>query len=82
MACVGSEQAGRPTSHWTSREIADELIIRGIVGYMSRRRSLGVERKFLGNTRSLRTAQHILAEGVVSNPVDADGASTVRKVFA
>jgi len=60
MACEGSEQAGRPTSHWTGREIVDEPIIRGILGYMSRRRSLGVERKFLGNTRSPRTAQRIL----------------------
>ena len=68
MACEGSEQAGRPISHWTGREIANELIVRGIVGYTSRRRSLGVERKFLGNTRSLGTAQRILAEGVGAQP--------------
>ena len=37
MACEALEQAGRPISHWTGREIANELIKRGIVPYISRR---------------------------------------------
>jgi putative transposase len=31
MACEAPEKAGRPISQWTGREIADEMIARGIV---------------------------------------------------
>jgi transposase len=37
MACEGPEKAGRPISQWTGREIADELIRRGIVETISAR---------------------------------------------
>ncbi len=37
LACSSPEKAGRPSSHWTGREIADELMTRGIVEYISRR---------------------------------------------
>ena len=37
MACEAPEKAGRPISQWTGREIADELMKRGIVEYISRR---------------------------------------------
>jgi len=37
MACEAPEESGRPISHWTSREIADEIIRRGIVDQISPR---------------------------------------------
>ncbi len=37
MACEAPEEAGRPISQWTGREIADELIARGIVEHISPR---------------------------------------------
>ena len=37
LACEQPEQAGRPISQWTSREIADEIIQRGIIPQISPR---------------------------------------------
>ncbi len=37
LACEAPEKAGRPISQWTGREIADELVARGIVGSISAR---------------------------------------------
>ena len=37
LACENPEQSGRPISQWTGREIADELMRRGIVGTISPR---------------------------------------------
>jgi putative transposase len=37
MACSSPEKAGRPISQWTGREIADELVARGIVESISAR---------------------------------------------
>jgi transposase len=37
MACEEPEDSGRPISHWTHREIADEIIKRGIVDHISPR---------------------------------------------
>jgi len=37
LACEKPEAAGRPISQWTSREIADEIIKRGIVEQISPR---------------------------------------------
>jgi putative transposase len=37
MACEYPEDSGRPISHWTAREIADEIIKRGIVDQISPR---------------------------------------------
>jgi len=37
MACEAPEQAGRPISHWTNREIAAEIMARGIVERISPR---------------------------------------------
>jgi len=37
LACEQPEKAGRPISHWTGREIADEIIKRGIVAQISAR---------------------------------------------
>ena len=35
MACEAPEKSGRPISHWTGREIADEIMARGIVEQIS-----------------------------------------------
>ena len=37
MACEDPQDSGRPISHWTSREIADEIMKRGIVDHISPR---------------------------------------------
>ena len=37
LACEKAEQSGRPISQWTGREIADELVKRGIVETLSPR---------------------------------------------
>ncbi len=37
MACEKPEKSGRPISQWTGREIADELVKRGIVDAISAR---------------------------------------------
>lgn len=37
LACEAPEESGRPISHWTGREIADELMGRGIVESISAR---------------------------------------------
>jgi len=37
MTCEAPEKAGRPISQWTGREIADELVKRGIVDTISAR---------------------------------------------
>jgi putative transposase len=45
MACEAPEKAGRPISQWTGREIADELMKRGIVAYISRRHAARLLKK-------------------------------------
>ena len=37
IACENPEESGRPISHWTARELADEMIKRGIVETISPR---------------------------------------------
>jgi len=37
LACEAPEQSGRPISQWTGREIADEIMARGIVESISAR---------------------------------------------
>jgi putative transposase len=37
LACEAPMKAGRPISQWTGREIADELVVRGIVEQISPR---------------------------------------------
>jgi transposase len=45
MACEAPEKAGRPISQWTGREIAAELIARGIVGSISARHAARLLKK-------------------------------------
>ena len=35
VACEPPEKSGRPISHWTARELADEVVKRGIVPSIS-----------------------------------------------
>lgn len=37
LACEKPEQSGRPITHWTGREIADEIVKRGLVERISPR---------------------------------------------
>lgn len=37
LACMAPEQSGRPISQWTAREIAEEIIKRGIIDQISPR---------------------------------------------
>ena len=49
MAGEAPEQAGRPISQWTGREIADELMKRGIVEHISRRHAARLLKKGASN---------------------------------
>ncbi len=49
MACEAPEKAGRPISQWTGREIADELMKRGIVEHISRRHASRLLKKGVSN---------------------------------
>jgi putative transposase len=58
VACEPPEQSGRPISHWTSRELADEVQRRGIVAKISPR-SVG---RFLKRGRSAAAPKPLLAQ--------------------
>lgn len=45
MACEAPEKTGRPISQWTGREIAAELMKRGIVDHISRRHAARLLKK-------------------------------------
>jgi putative transposase len=45
LACEAPEKAGRPISQWTGREIADELVARGIVESISARHAAPLLKK-------------------------------------
>ena len=49
LACEAPAQAGRPISHWTGREIADELKARGIVEQISPRHAARLLKKGASN---------------------------------
>ncbi len=49
MACQAPEKAGRPISQWTGREIAEELINRGIVDHISPRHAARLLKKGASN---------------------------------
>jgi putative transposase len=49
MACEAPEKAGRPISHWTGREIADEMVKRGIVDHISARHAARLLKKGVSN---------------------------------
>jgi transposase len=49
LVCEKPEKAGRPISHWTGREIADELIQRGIVESISARHAARLLKRGISN---------------------------------
>jgi hypothetical protein len=49
LACQAPEQAGRPISQWTGREIADEIMKRGIVESISPRHAARLLKKGASN---------------------------------
>ncbi|MBV8676724.1 MAG: helix-turn-helix domain-containing protein [Planctomycetaceae bacterium] len=58
VACEPPEQSGRPISHWTARELADEVQKRGIVATISPR-SVG---RFFKRGRVAAAPQPLLAQ--------------------
>ena len=49
MACQVPEQSGRPISQWTGREIADEMVKRGLVEHISPRHAARLLKKGVSN---------------------------------
>lgn len=47
LACEKPEESGRPISHWTNREVADEVMKRGIVDQISPRHAARLLKKGL-----------------------------------
>jgi putative transposase len=45
LACEAPERSGRPITQWTGREIAEEIIARGIVGQISGRHAARLLKK-------------------------------------
>jgi putative transposase len=60
VACEPPENSGRPVTHWTPRELADEVIKRGIVASISPRQ-VG---RFLKRGRVAAASQPLLAQCV------------------
>jgi putative transposase len=58
LACEPPEASGRPISHWTPRELADEACKRGMVGTISKRH-VG---RFLKSGRSQAAQDSLLAQ--------------------
>jgi putative transposase len=58
LACEPPEASGRPISHWTPRELADEACKRGIVATISKRH-VG---RFLKSGRSQAAPESLLAQ--------------------
>ncbi len=58
VACEAPERSGRPVSHWTPRELADEVIRRGIVPSISVRH-VG---RFLKDGRASAAQEPLLAQ--------------------
>jgi len=58
IACESPEESGRPVTHWTPKELADEAQKRGIVPSISDRQ-VG---RFLKSGRSQTASQSVLAE--------------------
>ena len=49
LACEGPKEVGRPISQWTGREIADEVVKRGILPKISRRHAARLLKKGISN---------------------------------
>src|SRR6516162_3655694 len=64
IACEPPEECGRPVTHWTPRELADEVKKRGIVTSISARQ-VG---RFLKDGRSQAAPQSLLAQRKAQGP--------------
>ncbi len=64
IACEPPPASDRPTSHWTSQELADEAVTRGIVASISPR-SVG---RFLGSGRPQTPSEPLLAHPQAGRP--------------
>jgi putative transposase len=71
LACTDPAESGRPVTHWTPRDLADEAIGRGIVPTISPQ---SVER-FFKSGRSQATPEPLLAAYQRSGPGGVRGAS-------
>src|SRR5512142_3144432 len=58
LACEKPEQSERPISHWPGREIADEIMKRGIVAHISPRHAA----RLLKRSRSQATPDSLLVD--------------------
>ena len=58
LACQAPEQTGRPLTHWTDHELADEAIKQGIVKQISPR-TVG---RFLKRSRDQAASESVLAQ--------------------
>jgi putative transposase len=52
LACEAPEQAGRPISQWSAREIADEIVRRGIIDRISPRHAARLLKRGTSNPTS------------------------------
>ncbi len=75
VACEPPEESGRRETHWSPRELADEVVQRGIVDSISRRH---VDRFLKGGLRSHKTQYWLTFKDKLQDraPYEAD----VRKV--
>src|SRR5262249_5431378 len=64
VACEPPEDSGRPVTHWTPTELADEVIQRGLVASISPRH-VG---RFLKDGRTPAASQPLLAECAAGGP--------------
>ncbi len=55
LACETPQQADRPISQWTGREIADELVVRGIVTQISPRHAARLLKKGVSSRTAFAT---------------------------
>lgn len=69
LACEKPEQCERPITHWTSREIADEIIQRGIVDDLSPRHAA----RLLKSGCSQAALDSLLADASSRRAVRAEG---------
>jgi putative transposase len=74
VACEPPEQSGRPISHWTTRELADEVQKRKIVATISPR-SVG---RFLKRSRAAAAQKPLLAQCQPQGPRHFPPASQYR----
>jgi putative transposase len=55
LACEAPETAGRPISQWSAREIADEIMKRGIIDRISPRHAARLLKRGISNPTSFAT---------------------------